>query len=285
MTWIAIKLQFHALDSNVAVFYRFFLASLILFSIALIKKTNLRFNKFDHLRFLGQGFFMFCLNFLMTYWASHKAPSALIALAFTAIIYFNMFFGRIFLGIPFEKKVIYGAIVSFLGMALISSNELVQLNNHPGYLLGFLISLAATVSASIGNIISAKSRQMKVPIISNNAWGMLYGSCLSLIFCLITEKSFAVNFDLKFVLAFSYLTLFGTIISFGAYLKLIELVGPAKAGFTSVISPVIAITISMYFENLEFSWIMSLGVLFCLIGNLIVLFNKSWLLLRLRPAT
>ena len=221
---------------------------------------------------------MFCLNFLLTYWASHQAPSALVALAFTSLIYFNMFLGYAFLKIPFNKQVIYGALISFSGMLLISSNELIQIKNHPGYLFGFLLSGLGTISASVGNIISTKSRQLQVPIIANNAWGMLYGSCLSLLFCLFTFKDFTVHFDLQFILAFSYLTIFGTIISFGAYLKLIDIVGPSKAAFTSVVSPVIAITISMYFEKLEFSWMMTIGMLFCLIGNVVALFNKSWLI-------
>lgn len=227
---------------------------------------------------------MFCLNFLLTYWASGMAPSAIVALAFTSLIYFNMLFGRLFLQIPFERKVISGALISFLGMGLISYNELIQLKIHPGYLAGFLISLFATVSASAGNIISARSRQLQVPIISNNAWGMFYGCLLSLIYCLIRQKSFAVLPDVNFILSFGYLVIFGTIISFGAYLKLIDLVGPAKAAFTSVISPVIAIFISVIFEQLDFNSLMIWGVIFCLIGNIIALTPKSWLIGKFRNA-
>ena len=219
---------------------------------------------------------MFCLNFLLTYWASSKAPSAIIALAFTALIYFNMFFGRLFLNILFEKKVIFGALVSFLGMGFISYNELIQIEQHPGYLLGFLISLVATVSASLGNIISAKSRQMKVSILANNAWGMAYGCFLSLIYCVINQKSFSVNLDINFLLSFSYLVIFGTVISFGAYLKLIDLVGPSKAAFTSVVS--------IFFEKMDFNFLMIIGIAFCLIGNVVALTPKSWLLGKFRNA-
>lgn len=227
---------------------------------------------------------MFCLNFLLTYWASSMAPSAIVALAFTALIYFNMFFGRIFLNIPIERKVIFGALVSFLGMGLISYNELIQLKLHPGYLAGFMISLIATVSASAGNIISARSRQLQVPIISNNAWSMLYGCMLSLLYCLIRQKSFAVAPDLNFFLSFGYLVIFGTIISFGAYMKLIDLIGPAKAAFTSVISPVIAIFISIIVEQMDFNTLLIWGVVFCLIGNVLALTPKTWLLGKFRNA-
>jgi len=227
---------------------------------------------------------MFCLNFLLTYWASHMAPSALVALAFTSLIYFNMFFGRLFLNIPFERKVIFGALISFLGMGIFSYNELQQIQIHPGYLVGFFISLVATVSASFGNIISARSRQQKVPILANNAWSMLYGCGLTLIYCLSMQKSFHVNLDLDFVLSFSYLVIFGTIISFGAYLKLIDLVGPAKAAFTSVVSPVIAILMSVLFEKMVFDRLLFIGVLCCLVGNMIALVPKSWILGKFRNA-
>ena len=219
---------------------------------------------------------MFSLNFLFSYWASEKAPSALVALAFTALIYFNMFFGRVFLGIPFEQKVIYGALVSLLGMFFISYNELIQLSQHPGFFLGFLISLAGTISASIGNIFSTRSRQLKIPIVSNNAWSMFYGCLMTLLFCLLKQKSFEVTVNSTFLITFLYLVVFGTIISFGAYLKVIDLLGPSKAAFTSVISPVIAIAVSIFVENLDFNNYMLIGVLLCLLGNLIALVKKSW---------
>lgn len=271
LTWISIKFQLHAVDPNVAVFYRFVIASALLFAVCAFKKQNLLFKKEEHIRFLGQGLFMFCLNFLLTYWASGFAPSPLIALAFTTLIYFNMFGARIFLGQPFEKKVIFGALISLIGIFLISYNELETIQQHPKSLLGFFISLVATVSASIGNIISAQNRQRNIPIFSNNAWGMFYGSVLSLIYCLVMQKSFVLNIDTKFLISFTYLTVFGTVISFSAYLKLIELVGPAKAAFTSVVSPVIAILASMMIDEMTLTVLLIIGVLFCLLGNVVAL--------------
>ena len=272
LTWIAIQYQFHSVDSNAAVFYRFIVASFILFAYAKIKKLPLKFNKEEHFYFATQGFFMFCLNYLLTYWASHMAPSALVALAFTSLIFFNMFGGKIFLNLPIEKKVFWGAFVSLAGMAFISLNEIKSYDLHPTSIIGFVISLIATMSASVGNLVSLKNRKKKISITSNNAWGMFYGAALTLIYCVAAQKSFVIrSFDTSFLISFFYLTIFGTIISFGCYLKLIELVGPSKAAFTSVISPVIAVGISLYFEGLPLTVYLILGVLFCLAGNIIAL--------------
>ncbi|MGZ3726964.1 MAG: DMT family transporter [Pseudobdellovibrio sp.] len=272
LTWAAIKYQFNSVDANAAVFYRFIFSSFILFAFIAVKKLPLRFSKKDHFYFMAQGFFMFCLNYNLTYWAEELAPSALVALAFTALIYFNLFGGKIFLRLPINAQVLYGALVSFLGMGLIAFNELAHQELHPTSFLGFFISLVATLSASAGNLVSIRNREMKIPIASNNAWGMLYGSGLSLLFCLISNKSMAVhNVDQAFIWSFVYLSLFGTVLSFGAYLKLIETMGPSKAAFTSVVSPVIAVAASMLLENLTLNVALVIGILFCILGNIIAL--------------
>jgi drug/metabolite transporter (DMT)-like permease len=272
LTWIAIKFQFHSADSNVAVFYRFLCASLILFFYTWLKRVKLKFNRSEHALFIAQGFFMFCLNYLLTYQASHLASSALVALAYTSLIFFNMFGGYLFLQIPFDKKVVWGALLCLCGMGLISLNELNLADLRSTSLLGFGFALLGTISASAGNLFSLRNRRKKVPIAANNAWGMLYGCAFTLIFCLLTRRSFSVHdIDSSFVISFLYLTVFGTVISFGAYLKLIEQVGPTKAAFTSVVSPVIAVIVSFFFEDLNLQLYLLLGVVFCLAGNIIAL--------------
>lgn len=278
LTWIAIQYQLHSVNPNVAVFYRFIVASLILFAFCTFRKISLKFEKRDHLNFAAQGFFMFFLNYQMSYRASQLAPSALVALAFTALIYFNLFGGRIFLKIPIEKKVLWGAVISFVGMSFVSIGEMGDQTIQSTAIFGFLLSLLATISASAGNLISMKSRLRKIPVSANNAWGMLYGSFFSFLYCVVMQRSFAVyNVDSAFVWSFLFLTLFGTIFSFGAYLKLIETLGPSRAAFTSVISPLIAIGVSMQFENLHVGLALGAGILLCLLGNLIALIPSHYL--------
>lgn len=272
LTWIAIQYQLHSVNPNVAVFYRFIAASLILFVFCALRKTPLKFEKKDHLNFAAQGFFMFFLNYQMSYRASQLAPSAIVALAFTALIYFNLFGGRLFLKIPIEKKVLWGAMVSFLGMSFVTIGEMGEQSIQSTAVIGFLLSLFATLSASAGNLISMKSRFRKVPVASNNAWGMLYGALFSFLYCVVMQRSFELyDVDSSFVWSFLFLTVFGTVFSFGAYLKLIEKLGPSRAAFTSVISPLIAVGVSMQFESLHVGLALGFGIALCLFGNLIAL--------------
>ncbi|MFN3453947.1 MAG: DMT family transporter [Pseudobdellovibrio sp.] len=277
ITWIAIKYQIPYVDGSVAVFYRFIFSSFLIFIICLLTKKSLFiYSKSQHLRFFLQGLFLFCLNYLLTYWASSMATSALVALAFTALIFFNMFAARIFLATPFDKKVIWGSLISFSGMAAIAWNEYLNIGLHPMSLWGFVLSLIATLSACAGNIFSTFNKKDKIPIMSSNAWSMLYGSLVTLSFCLIQQKSFTVQINKPFLISFFYLSVFGTVISFWAYLKLIENIGPSKAAFTSVASPVIALSVSTFYENLHWTPYLAIGAILCIIGNITALSPKLY---------
>lgn len=272
ITWIAIKYQLPYVDGTAAVFYRFIFSSLVMFIICLATKTSLfKFSRSQHLRFATQGLFIFCLNYLLTYWATSMATSALIALAFTSLIFFNMFGARLFLNIPFEAKVVWGGILSLLGMVFISLNEYQNIGLHPGSLWGFLIGLLSTASASAGNLISYLNRKDGISTSANNSWSMLYGSGFSLLACFIMGKSLHIEVTSPFVISFFYLSIFGTVISFWAYFKLIENIGPAKAAFTSIASPVIALVVSTFMEDLSWTIFLALGSLFCIMGNVVAL--------------
>ena len=280
LTWIAIKFQIQAVDSTVAVFYRFIFATAVMFGLCYFNKTNLKYTAADHIRFGLQGLFMFCLNFIVTYWASSMATSALVALAFTSLIFFNMFGARIFFKTPFENKVVWGAILSLLGMGFITLNEYQHIVSEPLSIWGFLLSLMATLAASCGNLISTKNRQLKIPILSNNAFSMLYGSIITLVYCLTMNKNFHVDTSVPFWISFIYLSIFGTVVSFWSYLKLIDAVGPSKAAFTSVVSPVIALVVSTLYEGFSWNIYLLFGVVFCIAGNLVALVKFRSLIKR-----
>ena len=284
ITWIAIKYQLPYVDGTAAVFYRFFFSSLVMFGICLATKTSLfKFSRLQHFRFASQGLFIFCINYLLTYWATSMTTSALIALAFSSLIFFNMFGARLFLKIPFEKKVVWGGVLSLLGMVFISLNEYQNITLHPASLLGFLIGLFSTISASAGNLVSYLNKKDNVPTSSNNSWAMFYGSGFSLLFCLLMGKSLHVEITQPFVISFFYLSIFGTVISFWAYFKLIENLGPAKAAFTSIASPVIALIVSTFMEDLSWTVFLALGALFCIMGNVVALARLPQPLLQRLP--
>ncbi len=90
-------------------------------------------------------------------------------------------------------------------------------------------------------------------------------------YAIATGREF--NFDPSFAYVGSllYLALFGSVIAFGAYLTLLGRIGAHKAGYATVMFPVVAILLSMTFEGLRLDATIVGGTALVLLGNILVL--------------
>jgi len=68
-----------------------------------------------------------------------------------------------------------------------------------------------------------------------------------------------------------YLSIFGSVLGFSFYLTLIKNIGPNNGSYISVIMPLMALIISTYFENLEWTFTLIFGGLLILIGNFFII--------------
>lgn len=274
-TWFVITMQVDAASPVSSVFWRFSLAAAILLIYCFIKKQSFRFSWHQHLLFAGMGTTLFSLNYILNYFAETVISSGLVALTFTSLIYFNIFGMRILFAKKITPAVILGASMGGVGILLIFLNEILNFDPNSSTVLGLMYGAGATVAASVGNMVAYKNSLLKVPVLTSNFYGMLYGSCFTFLIALATGDSLQLPLTPRFLGALVYLALFGSVIAFGAYLSLVGKIGAEKAGYTSVISPVLALVISSFFEN--FAWTPSIvaGVLLCLAGNFVTLFKKS----------
>lgn len=274
-TWFAIKFQVDSTSAIVGVFYRFLIAAIMMFliNIIFIKKT-LNFPWANHRFFILQGLFNFCLNYILTYAAEQSISSGLVAVTFSTLIYFNMLGMRVIYKKEISKNVVHGAVLGFLGMVCLFWKEIANFNADSATIVGIIIGIVATFFASIGNMFAYKNHMLKIPVMTFNAWGMLYGAAFSLIFGLIMRENFTFPTTTPFILSLGYLSLFGTVIAFWAYQTLVGTIGADRAAYTSIINPVIAMLISSFFENIVFTPQLFLGILLCFAGNLIALRKK-----------
>lgn len=269
-TWLAIKFQLGVVPPELSVAYRFLLGSLILFAYSKLRKLNLRFTRREHLFIALQGLLLFSLNYVMVYFSELYITSGLVSVLFSAVIIFNVLFGALVLRNPVNARVLLGALVGVLGLALIFWPEVAGLDLQGVRLLGFALGLASAVSASLGNIVSARNQRAKLPVIQTNAFGMLYGSLATFAFSLVRGVEFSFDPSLGYVGSLLYLALFGSVIAFGSYLTLLGRIGADRAAYVTVLFPVIALTLSALFEGLELNWPQFAGVALVLLGNAIV---------------
>jgi len=270
-TWFAILFQLGEVDPLISIIYRFAIAAIILMIYCLAAGRSMRFSFRNHLYMALMGVLLFALNYWLFYVAELYLASGLVAVVFSTMVVWNILFGVFFIGTPIRPKVIIGAVMGLTGICLVFWLELASFELSDKGVLGLLLSLAATVSASLGNITSARNQMEGIPVVQANAWGMTYGTVLMIMVALLTGKEFTFQFTFPYIFSLFYLALFGSVFAFGMYLTLIGRIGADRAAYITLLFPIVALALSMFFESYRGSVGAAVGLGLILTGNFIVL--------------
>lgn len=280
-SWFAIRFQLGVVDESVSLVYRFGLASLLLIAWCLIRRLRLRFTWREHMAMAAQGTFLFSTNYLLFYWCTGYITSGLVAILFSTVVIMNIFNGAIFLKRPIQPVVLLGAVCGLAGLALVFWPEIEAAGNGSegdsvAVWHGVALGLVATFSASLGNILSARNQSVHLPVVQTNAWGMGYGALLMALYAQLSGATWNFDAQAPYVISLLYLSIFGSILAFGAYLSLVGRIGADKAAYATVLFPLVALAISSAYEGFEWTPIALVGVLLVLAGNLSIV-GRSWL--------
>lgn len=273
-TWLAIKYQLGSVDPMVSVVYRFSLAAVLLLVFCSWRGLNLKFSLKDHLFMALLGILLFSVNYWLVYVAELHLTSGIVAVVFSSIVFMNIANGAIFLKAPVEKKMITGAVIGIVGIAMIFMPEIERFDLSDKGVSGLVICFFSVLLASFGNITSARNTKNNIPVIQANAFGMAYGAIVLAVIALILGKEFTFAANATYIGSLFYLSVFGSIIAFGSYLTLIGSIGADKASYSIMVVPVVALVLSSFFEG--YAWKVSalVGLALVVGGNFLAL-NKG----------
>jgi drug/metabolite transporter (DMT)-like permease len=274
-TWLAIKFQLGEVPPELSVVYRFSLASILLFAYSAWRRLPLRFTPRQHAFIALQGLLLFSANYIMVYFAELYITSGLVAVIFSSIIMMNVFLAAIFLGTPVRAQVVLGGLIGISGLVLIFWPELGSFSLGVGRAFGLVLAVLSSISASFGNIVSARNQRNALPVIQTNAYGMAYGAAFTLLIALVRGVEFSFDASAPYLLSLLYLALFGSVVAFGAYLTLLGRIGPGPAAYITVLFPVIALLLSVLFEDFALNALQLVGVALVLAGNVVVLAKRA----------
>lgn len=205
------------------------------------------------------------------YPAEENLASGVVAIIFSFSIFANIFFNFLLLKGKIKREVIWGAVLGIGGTLLIFSHELQNADQMSIGFLSLMYCFGSIILASLGNILSKYNQTRKLPVIQSNAFSMTYGSLIMMLMVPLSGRSFSIETSAAYFGSLLYLSVFGSIVAFTFYLKLVGDIGPDRAGYTTLIAPVIALTISSVFENYQWGIAAVFGVLLLFAGNFLAL--------------
>lgn len=274
-TWFAIEFQLGLVEPEVSIVYRFLASAGILFIWCKFKDLKISFNLKSHFRFALMGVLMFCLNYVFAYRAQIYITSALSAIVFSSMLWMNIVNARIFFGVRGSVRLYSGALLGVVGICVLFGPQIAQISFSDRVFYGSILALMGALMASFGNMASQAAQKMHLPVVQSNAWSMLYGGLFTALLAILRGHAFTFDTSPGYVISLAYLTVFGSVFAFGAYLTLLGRIGAHRAGYVTVMFPVVALILSMLFEGLALNFFIVLGFSLVLAGNLLVLADSS----------
>jgi drug/metabolite transporter (DMT)-like permease len=265
------------LDPSVSVFIRFILAGLIILIYVAITKRKLIFSIRDHVYFFILGIFLYSGNYIFFYNSNVYLPSNIPATVFCLLTIFNILGEKFLFKKPITTVTLSGAILGISGILIIFFNDFISFNLNSGTTIGLMFALLATLSASAGNLIAIyNKRNFSIPLLQNVAFAMIYGALVALLVSFIRGSEFYIPItNFSYILGQTYLIIFGSIISFLCYIRFIENTSASTGGYIGVVMPILALIISMIFEDVKPDIYFLTGLPIALIGLLLILKQES----------
>jgi drug/metabolite transporter (DMT)-like permease len=270
-TWFAITAQISVLAPETGVAIRFGLAACLLLAGCRWRGAGLRFAARDHVLFAVQGLLGFCASYICVYYAEMFVVSGVVAVGYAAQPLVQLILARVFLDTRMSRRVAAGGVVGVVGVALIFAHEFGRLAASRAVLWGAVLTAAAVLLSSLATIAAARYHRRGIHGWPPLAWAMAYGAAGSGVAAVLAGRPWGWAWTWPFLGSLAYLTLAGTIAAFGAYYVLVRRIGPARAAYIGVVTPVVALAVSSALEGFVWTSLTVAGIALTIVGNIVAM--------------
>ena len=271
-TWLVIRDQLGVVPPSWSVTYRFLTASAAIFLYALATRTPLRIPRSAWPLVLLVGVTQFVLNFNLVYRAEQYVTSGLVAVVFALLIVPNAILARIFLKQGLSRPFLIGSLVALFGIGLLFAHEL-KLDGADNSVVfkGIGFALISLLSASIANVAQATDRARSIPVATLVAGSMAVGAALDGAVAWAMTGPPVFDWRFGYIAGVLYLGLLASALAFLLYYRIIREIGAARAAYSSVLIPILAMGFSTVFEGYRWSVTAALGGALTLAGLVVAL--------------
>lgn len=270
-TWFAITFQVGRMDPELAVALRFLLAGCAVLVLSAFRGDHLRFPAAEHGRLALQGCFMYGVSYLCVYHAERHVVSGLVAVGYSASPLITGLGAHWFFRQSMTPRFVFGGLLGLAGVAMIFWPEFGHAVGDRETALGAAFTVGAVLLSAVGSLVASRNRLHGLPFWPSLGYGMIYGAFVALLAALVQGNAFALPAAPSFWLALLYLALAGSVITFACFLTLQERVGPGRTAVVGVMTPLLALVVSMLFEGFHPDLLTFVGAALAVSGNVLML--------------
>jgi drug/metabolite transporter (DMT)-like permease len=160
-------------------------------------------------------------------------------------------------------------LVAIAGIGLLFAHELREhIGRSDQIVAGIGLTLIGMVAASAANVFQARPEVRRYPLYALLAWSMAAGAVINLAFAGATAGAPVIDTRPGYWFGLVYLALAASALTFSLYYPVVRKIGPAKAAYSSVLVPIIAMGFSTALEGYRWTFLAAAGALLALGGML-----------------
>jgi drug/metabolite transporter (DMT)-like permease len=269
-TWHAITYQVVDFPAEMGVAFRFALAGAGVLALCAWRGVRLRFSLADHAALALQGVFLYGVSYVCVYQAERFIPSGLVAVGYSAAPLLSGIAAALLFGAALGPRFLVGGVLGLFGVALIFWPEISRPQSD-GAAAGAVLTMASVLLSAVGSLTASRNRKRGVPLLPAMGYGMLYGALAAILVAVALGGSVVWPVAPSWWLSLAYLAFAGSVLTFACFLTLQDRVGPGPAGTVGVMTPLLALLVSVALEGFRPDALTAAGAALAVAGNALML--------------
>jgi drug/metabolite transporter (DMT)-like permease len=270
-TWHAITYQIAHVTPEIGIALRFAVAGAVVLALCAARRESLRFTAAQHGLLMLQGSFLYGVSYICVYHAERFVPSGLVAVGYSASPLVTGLGARLLFDTRYSLRFAAGGALRLAGVALIFWPEFGKAAGEQTTALGVIFTVAAVLLSAVGSLTASRNHLHALPFWPTLGFGMLYGAAVAAILAVAMGGRFVAPPVLSWWLSLLYLALAGSVLTFACFLTLQRRLGPGPTSTVGVMTPLLALVISMLFENFHPNALTYAGATLAVLGNFMML--------------
>jgi len=270
-TWHAITYQLFDFSVESGVALRFALAGLAVLAYCRWRGVPLGLSLADHGALALQGVFLYGVSYVCVYHAERFVPSGLVAVGYSAAPLLAGVGAALLFGASLSRRFVFGGLLGLCGVVVIFWTEITRTSGSERAALGALFTVASVLLSAVGSLVASRNRQRGVTLWPAMGFGMLYGAIAAAIVAVALGRGIVLPTAASWWLSLVYLAFAGSILTFACFLTLQDRVGPGPTGTVGVMTPLLALVVSLGFEGFRPDALTAAGAALAVAGNALML--------------